>query len=161
MGREKTPCTKHWRQKPGDCGEHSAHGVWKITPRDLVVTQVLQHLTSVPETRCLCFHFSSCSVFTSWSVRRGKSRWGRCCRPLWPGWEPRTAGTKIKHFHFHINIFFVMYFLVLDQLTIVNELKSQGCFWRGIWWKEAFQPLYIILFLINLVKIWGNISNVQ
>ena len=34
---------------PGDCGEHSAHRVWKITPRDLVVTQVLQHLASVPE----------------------------------------------------------------------------------------------------------------
>ena len=42
---------------PGDCGEHSAHRVWKITPRDLVVTQVLQHLASVPETHCLCFSF--------------------------------------------------------------------------------------------------------
>ena len=49
MGRKKTPCTMHWKQKPGDCGEHSAHRVWKITPRDLVVTQVLQHLASVPE----------------------------------------------------------------------------------------------------------------
>ena len=50
---------------PGDCGEHSAHWVWKITPRDLVVTQVLQHLASVPEIHFLCFHLCSCSVFTS------------------------------------------------------------------------------------------------
>merc|ERR1712223_1393086 len=35
----------------GDCGEHSAHRVWKITPRDLVVTQVL-HKASAKEKVC-------------------------------------------------------------------------------------------------------------
>ena len=73
------------------------------------------------KTYCLCFSLCSCSVFTSWIVRRGKSLWGRCCRPLWSGWGPRTPGTKMKHFHFHILIFFVIHSLVLDQLTIVHS----------------------------------------
>ena len=48
---------------PGDCGEHSAHWVWKITPRDLVVTQVLQHLTSVPANTLSTFSFCVCVLF--------------------------------------------------------------------------------------------------
>ena len=63
---------------------------------------------------------------------------------------------KYKALSFSHQHFFVMYFLILDQLTIVNALKSQGCYWQGIWRREAFQPLYTILFLWNQDEVEEN-----